>query len=85
MYIGKTERNLVTRLIEHINGQDSAISDHLKSCSNYLEELSQFSILYEVNDVSFDKRRLNAIYSNTTVIDRHNHWLTLCFFRILSY
>ena len=56
--------------------------DHFKPCSNYLQQLSQFSILYEANDVSFDKCRLNAIYSNSTVIDRHNHWLTLCFLEL---
>ena len=39
-YIGKTERNLITRLEEHVEGRESAINLHLNVCSSYHDTLS---------------------------------------------
>ena len=39
-YIGKTERNLITRLEEHAEGRESAINSHLNSCTLYHDYLN---------------------------------------------
>ena len=79
-YIGKTERNLVTRLKEHANGEiDSAINIHLQKCRLFNDEISYLNILSDKKP-DFCKIKLNTILSNTTIVDYNsNNWLHLAF------
>ena len=47
-YIGKTERNLATRLSEHSDPQKSSISKHLSECehANYILNLNHIMSLF---------------------------------------
>ena len=51
-YIGKTERNLATRLSEHSHPQKSSIAKHLSECehANYILNLNH--ILVSLNDIN---------------------------------
>ena len=80
-YIGKTDRNLITRLKEHasiptstdISCNKSAIFAHLNSCV-------PFSMC--VNDISvhdFDDFILATVVDNTEILDYNKDWLELCF------
>ena len=77
-YIGKTERNLTTRLDEHARGNsDSAIHQHLTSCSHYGELLDLYKLFY--GDIDIFKHFINTILDNTIILDSHTHWLKLLF------
>ena len=77
-YIGKTERNLITRLDEHARGhQDSAIHQHLGSCSYYNEYVKLFGLFYDKIDLCL--HRYNTIKNNITILDVESHWLKLLF------
>ena len=78
-YIGKTERNLVTRLKEHGNGEvDSAINLHLQQCSLFKDMISFNNILLNGKLKHYDLR-CNTILSNTCILDYHNNWSYLSF------
>ena len=79
-YVGKTDRNLVTRLTEHANGkgEDSAISFHLKNkCPAYSDMTSLFSILN--SDFNPKQYMYNTIIDNTSILDRESNWLRLLY------
>ncbi len=77
-YVGKTDRNLVTRLTEHANGKDSAISFHLKNkCPAYSDMTSLFSILN--SDFNPKQYLYNTIIDNTSILDRESNWLRLLY------
>ena len=77
-YIGKTERNLTTRLDEHTRGNsDSAIHQHLTSWSHYDELLDLYKLFY--GDIDIFKHFINTILDNTIILDSHTHWLKLLF------
>ena len=84
-YIGKTERNLITRLEEHVEGRDSAINLHLNSCSFYHDYLSFYKIFYDdfykifYEDFSFQSHKHSTILSCTKVLDIETNWLKLLF------
>ena len=78
-YIGKTERNLITRLKEHGDGEtDSAINMHLQHCTLYRELLSFNSILY-TSKLDYYKLNLNTILLNTHILAYHDRWSHLSF------
>ena len=83
LYIGKTERNLETRLLEHVKGKgdSKAISDHLHSCDFYKYTISHFNLLH--NDIDLEAHHCSTVLNNTIILDYNDNWLTLSFFRIL--
>ena len=79
-YVGKTDRNLVTRLTEHANGkgEDSAISFHLRNkCPSY-NDLTNFNKILNP-DFSPKEHIFNTIINNTSIIDRESNWLRLLY------
>ena len=57
-YVGKTERNLATRLSKHSDPQKSSISKHLSECehANYILNLNHiFDNLNDINDSDTNK------------------------------
>ena len=77
-YIGKTQRNIVTRLEEHAKGnQESAIYQHLNTCPFYEEYLNLFSLFHTEIDTYL--HRYNTIKNCTTILDVESHWLKLLF------
>ena len=77
-YIGKTERNLQERCVEHATKKDSAIYDHLRECTqlNYLRTM----LLFDIENITRGDKRLyyiNLVKDNTTIIDSANNWSIL--------
>ena len=82
-YIGKTERNLVTRLEEHGKNQskekmDAAIKNHLLTCNFYNDILSYFK-LFNFTDIDLKAHHIQSVLDNTTILDYNDNWLRLCF------
>ena len=76
-YIGKTERNLITRLEEHVEGRESAINSHLNSCILYHDYISIFTIFYD--KFSFQSHEHTTITSFTKILNVETNWLKLLF------
>ena len=80
-YIGKTERNLESRLLEHGRGKgkidSSAISDHLYSCVFYQDIISYYNLLD--NNIDVKAHHCNTTLDNTMILDYNNNWLKLSF------
>ena len=79
-YIGKTERNLITRVEEHARGKkgdDSAIHSHLESCTNFNEYLNLYKLFY--GDINLFSHYKITIMENTSVLDSETNWLKLLF------
>ena len=76
-YVGKTERNLITRLDEHLCEKESAINLHLNKCSLYKELLSHFQ-LFNI-DIDIKAHNRNTILNNTVTLDSMSNWLHLAF------
>ena len=80
-YIGKTERNLATRLSEHSDPQKSSISKHLSECehANYILNLNCiFDNLNDINESDTNKPDTplsfhNLIQGNTQTLHTLKH------------
>ena len=80
-YVGKTERNLATRLSEHSDPQKSSISKHLSECehANYILNLNHiFDNLNDINDSDTNKPDTplsfhNLIQANTQTLHILKH------------
>ena len=80
-YIGKTERNLATRLSKHSDPQKSSIAKHLWECehANYILNLNHiFDNLNDINDKDTNKpdtplSRHNLIMANTQTLHTLKH------------
>ena len=80
-YIGKTERNLATRLSEHSDPQKSSISKHLSECehANFILNLNHmFDNLNDINDSDTVKLDTplsfhNLIQANTQTLHTLKH------------
>ena len=69
-YIGKTERALYERAVEHTwTDNNSTIYKHLNDCTGVQ------------NSDKFDLRttRINSVQNNTEIVDRHKNWNILLF------
>ena len=87
-YIGKTERTLHERTVEHAwTDKNSAIYSHLYDCTGIQHLFGiaslQSSLLTSPSSspLQFDLRsaRINLVQDNTTIIDRHRNWNILLF------
>ena len=81
-YIGKTDRNLVSRIKEHAKG-NSEIFIHTNSCAdfNYLYNMVNLPCAVE----EYEPIQLyEFIMSNTKIIDKDKHWSLLLFKEALA-
>ena len=79
-YVGKTERNLCTRLKEHAEiptsgevGSKSSIFKHLDSCINFK------ACARSINECEIDNYLLQTVHNNTKILASSNDWLELSF------
>ena len=79
-YVGKTDRNLITRLSEHSKGkgEDSAIFSHLKNKCPIFNDMINFNRTLNP-DFNINEYRLHTILNNTTILDMERNWLRLLF------
>ena len=75
-YIGKTERNLCTRTEEHAStDKDSAIYNHLRTCTNYNHLKDLFSFGNDsFNEIQFDAKE---VQNNNEIVDSAHNWNVL--------
>ena len=89
-YIGKTERTLYERTVEHAwTDNNSAVYKHLNDCTGvqHLFDIASLhsSLLTSLapiqNSGKFDLRtaRINLVQDNIEIIDRHRNWSILLF------
>ena len=75
-YIGKTERNLCTRTEEHAStDKDSAIYNHLRTCTNYNHLKDLFSFGNDsFKEIQFD---IKEVQNNNEIVDSAQYWNVL--------
>ena len=80
-YVGKTDRCLITRLLEHGTRVDQPIIQHLTRCDSFHDYVNIFSL--PSNDMLFDintKEHIkNAVLSNFEIVDWNSNWSQLLF------
>ena len=93
-YIGKTERTLYERTVEHVwTDNNSAVYKHLDNCTgaqHLFDIVSLHSSLFLSsapiqNSDKFDLRTcINLVQDNTEIIDKHKNWNILLFKEVLK-
>ena len=86
-YVGKTERTLFKRNVEHAwNDKDSVVNIHLNECNGVqhmfnIAKLTPSLFSDSVADDVQDPRmsHINLVQINTRIIDRHKNWNILLF------
>ena len=77
-YIGKTDRCIITRLLEHGSRNDQPMHQHLSSCEPFHDYVSIFTI-----DASFPvdtKEHIkNAVLDNYRIVDINRNWSQLLY------
>ena len=81
-YVGKTERTLYERNVEHAwNDKDSVINIHLNECNGVqhmfnIAKLTPSLLSDSIVDDLHDPRtsHINLVQMNTRIIDRHKNW-----------
>ena len=69
--MGKTDRCVITRLIEHSNRSDQPKLQHLQHCEKILETMT----LYQLPDIDTDVSTVNLQARITSTVS--NDWKTL--------
>ena len=77
-YIGKTDRNLHERCIEHATTKDSAIMSHLNTCQQLtdINNMMHFD-LPQLNRKEKRTYNINCDEDNTSIIDTSDNWSIL--------
>lgn len=77
-YIGKTDRNLHERCIEHATTKDSAIMSHLNTCQQLtdINNMMHFD-LPQLNRKEQRTYNINCVEDNTSIIDTSDNWSIL--------
>ena len=83
-YIGKTERTLHERSIEHAwTDKNSAIYTHINQCEG-VRHINNIMFIDDslISDISISEkdkrdRNVNIVQSNTRIIDAHKNWKVL--------
>lgn len=81
-YIGKTDRNFITRLDEHGSKTDQPMYQHLINCTAFDDQLKLFAlpdVSSENTIVNKEDHLYNAVINNAKIIDRNDKWGQLQF------
>ena len=89
-YVGKTDRNFITRITEHgtyRKDQTSAVYNHLSSCPSFKELLSIFMLPCDRDasmlSINIPQHILETVKNNTKIIALNDSWVQLCFLEAL--
>ena len=72
-YVGKTNRNLITRLDEHGTKVDQPMYQHLSNCSAFNDHIMLFTLPDAAADTFIISKELhlhNAIINNVKILDK---------------
>ena len=81
-YIGKTDRNFITRLNEHGSKVEQPMYQHLSNCSAFNDILNLLALPDLHNDVTIvnkEQHLYNAVIKNAEIIDKNDKWGQLQF------
>ena len=79
-YVGKTDRNLITRLSEHGEKKDQAMSQHFRSCQKFNYKLNLYSladIFSDTSTVDHIEHVYNSVIDNCKILWSCNNWAIL--------
>ena len=85
-YIGKTDRNLVTRLNNHASREDQSMYQYLWKCEHFaniigLDRLPNIDV--STRDINNKQHYVNAVNSNFCVLDTCCNWSQMLFLEAL--
>ena len=83
-YVGKTDRNLITRLDEHGTKIDQPMYQLLSNCSAFNDHIMLFTLPDAATDITIVSKELhlhNAVINNVQILDKINKWGQLQFLK----
>ena len=81
-YVGKTDRNLITRLDEHGTKIDQPMFQHLSNCSVFNDHIMLFilpDVAAHTTIVSKELHLHNVVINNVKILDKNDKWGQLQF------
>ena len=81
-YVGKTDRNLITRLDKHGTKVDQPIYQLLSNCNAFNDHIMLFTLPDAATDTTIVSKELhlrNAVINNLKILDKNNKWGQLQF------
>ena len=81
-YVGKTDRNLITRIDEHGTKVDQPMYQHLSNCSGFNECIMLFALPDTATGTTIISKELhlhNVVINNVKILDKNNKWSQLQF------
>ena len=86
-YIGKTDRNLVTRLNEYASRKDQPINQHLSKCEHFAHIITGLHRLPNIDasttEINIKQHFVNTVNSNFCVLDTCCSYSQLLFLEAL--
>ena len=79
-YVGKTDRNLITRLSEHGKKEDQPMFQHFWSCEEFNCKLNLYSlanIFSDTGTVDHIEHVYNSVIDNCKILESCNNWTIL--------
>ena len=80
VYVGKTDRNLITRLLWHGKKEDQPMFQHFCSCEVFNYKLNLYSsadIFSDTRMVDHMERVYDSVIDNCKILDSCNNWAIL--------
>ena len=81
-YVGKTDRCLITRLLEHGTREDQPMFQHLSRCDSFHDYVSMFNMpSNNMSSIEIDTKEhiKNTVISNFEIVDSSSNWSQLLF------
>ena len=82
IYVGKIDRNLMTRLDKHGKKVEQPMYQHLSNCSAFNDHIMQFTLPDTATDTTIVSKELhlhNAVINNVKILDKKDKWGQLQF------
>ena len=78
-YIGKTDRNIITRFYRHGTKPDQPLYLHLTNCVQFAKYLKFYALPYidTVNTINKELHLHNAVIENTEIANHNDNWAHL--------
>ena len=81
-YVGKTDRNFITRLDKHGTKVDQPMYQHLSNCCAFNDHIMLFTLPDAATNTTIVSNELhlhNAVIDNVEILDKSNKWGQLQF------
>ena len=81
-YVGKTNRNLITRIDKHGTKVEQPMYQHLSNCSAINDHIMLFTLPGAASGTTIVSKELhlhNAVINNVKILDKNNKWVQLQF------